>query len=55
MSYPTRRIHFTSYEEAKNWVDSWIALKDEGFFKRDIHMLPERWSKVVERDAQYFE
>ena len=24
--------HFTSYEEAKNWVDSWIASKDEEFF-----------------------
>ena len=46
---------FTSYEEAKNWVDSWIVLKDEEFFKCGIHMLPERWSKVVEKDGQYFE
>ena len=47
--------HFTSYEEAKNWVDPWIASKDEEFFKRGIRMLPERWLKVVERDEQYFE
>ena len=47
--------HFTSYEETKNWVDSWIASKDEEFFKRGIRMLPERWSTVVERDKQYFE
>ena len=47
--------HFTSYKEAKNWVDSWIDSKGEEFFKCDIRMLPERWSKVVERDGQYFE
>ena len=23
--------HFTSYENTKNWVDSWIASKDEAF------------------------
>ena len=47
--------HFTSYEEAKNWLDSLIVSKDEEFFKRGIRMLPEKWSKVVERDGQYFE
>ena len=46
---------FTSYEGAKNWVDSWIASNDEEFFERGIRMLPEGWSKVVERDGQYFE
>ena len=34
--------HFTSNKEAKNWVNSQIASKDEGFFKRGIRMLPER-------------
>lgn len=27
---------FTSYEETKKWVDSWIASKDESFFRRGI-------------------
>ena len=44
---------FTFYEEAKNWIDPWIASKDEEFFKRGICMLPERWSQVVKRDGQY--
>lgn len=47
--------HFNSYEEVKNWVDSWIAAKDEEFFRRGIRMLPERWQKVVDNDGQYFE
>ena len=55
MAHGLAEQHFTSYEEAKNWVDSWIASKDEEFFKRGIRMLPERWPKVVERDGQYFE
>ncbi|KAG5315694.1 MOS1T transposase, partial [Pseudoatta argentina] len=47
-----RRFH--SYEEAQKWTDSWIASKDMSFFRRGIHVLPERWSKVVESDGKYF-
>ncbi|KAG5319173.1 MOS1T transposase, partial [Pseudoatta argentina] len=47
-----RRFH--SYEEAQKWIDSWIASKDMSFFRRGIHVLPEIWSKVVERDGKYF-
>ncbi|CAK1600088.1 unnamed protein product [Parnassius mnemosyne] len=47
--------HFHSYEEAKNWVNSWIASKDEAFFRRGIHMLHERWEEVVPSDGQYLE
>ena len=45
---------FTSYEECKNWIDSWIASKDEAFFRRGIRLLPERWEKVVASDGIYF-
>ena len=55
MTHGLDEQHFTSFEEAKNWVDSWIASKDEEFFKRGIRMLLERWTKLVERDGQYFE
>ncbi|KAG5309960.1 MOS1T transposase, partial [Pseudoatta argentina] len=47
--------HFWSYEEVKNWIDSWIASKDDQFFRRGIRTLPERWEKVVASDGQYFE
>jgi len=52
--------HFTSYEDKqkkidKNCIDDWIASKDEAFFRRDIHMLSERWEKVVASDDHYFE
>ncbi|GFX93718.1 mariner Mos1 transposase [Trichonephila clavipes] len=47
--------HFRSYEEVKNWIDSWIASKDDQFFQRGICKLPERWEKVVASDGQYFE
>ncbi|KAG5321377.1 MOS1T transposase, partial [Pseudoatta argentina] len=47
-----RRFH--SYEEVQKWIDSWIASKDMLFFRRGIHVLPERWSKVVESDGKYF-
>jgi len=31
------------------------ASKDEAFFRRGIHMLPEKWEKVVASDGHYFE
>ena len=36
--------HFRSHEEEfipKNWIDSWIASKDNQFFRRGIRTLPE--------------
>ncbi|UYV83676.1 SETMAR [Cordylochernes scorpioides] len=47
MTHGLAEQHFTSYEEAKNWVNVWIASKDEEFFRHRIRMLPERWEKVV--------
>lgn len=47
--------HFRSFEEAKNYIESWIGSKDADFFRRGIRMLPERWEKVVANDGQYFE
>ena len=47
--------HFDSYEEVENWVSGWFALKDEQFYWRGIHKLPEKWSKCVENNGQYFE
>ncbi|GFX83155.1 mariner Mos1 transposase [Trichonephila clavipes] len=47
--------HFRSYEEVKNWIDSWIASKDNQFFQRGIRTMLERWKKVVASDGQYFE
>ncbi|EGI61410.1 Mariner Mos1 transposase, partial [Acromyrmex echinatior] len=45
--------HFRSYEEIKNWIDSWITSKDDQFFRRETRTLPERWEKVA--SEQYFE
>lgn len=55
MTHGLAEMHFQSYNECKKWVDSWIASKDKQFFRRGIHMLPEKWEKVVLSDGQYFE
>lgn len=46
---------FHSSEEVKNWVDSFLASKNEKFFQRGIRMLPERWEKIIASDGQYFD
>lgn len=55
MTHDLTDQRFTSYEDCKKWVDSWIASKDEAFFRAGIRKLPERWEKVVASDGQYFE
>jgi len=54
MTHGLSKQHFTSYEDTKNCIDDWIISKDEAFFRR-IHILPERWEKVVASDGHYFE
>ncbi|GBO99721.1 Mariner Mos1 transposase [Eumeta japonica] len=42
MAHALSEQRFTSYEDTKNWVDSWIASKDKEFFRLGIRTLPER-------------
>jgi len=44
MGHALAERHFDSYEE---WLDEWFASKDEEFFWRDMHKLPERWEKCI--------
>ncbi|KAG5315500.1 MOS1T transposase, partial [Pseudoatta argentina] len=45
---------FISFAEIENWLQNWIASKDESFFRDGIQKLPERWEKVVASNGQYF-
>ncbi|GBP05155.1 Mariner Mos1 transposase [Eumeta japonica] len=45
---------FTSYEDTKNSIDSWIASRDKEFFRLGIRTLPKKWKKVVASDGKYF-
>ena len=45
---------FRSYEDIEKWLDSWIASKDEHFYRNGIRALPERWANVVANDGQHF-
>ncbi|UYV68879.1 hypothetical protein LAZ67_6001426 [Cordylochernes scorpioides] len=40
MTHGLAEQHFTSYEEAKNWVNVWIVSKDEEFFRHGIRYGP---------------
>ena len=35
--------HVRPFEESENWIDEWIASKDEEFFRRGIRMQPDLW------------
>ena len=46
---------FRSYEDIEKWLDSWVASKDEHFYRNSIRPLPEIWAKAVVNDGKYFE
>ena len=46
---------FRFYEDVRKWLDEWFASKDEEFFWRGIHKLPERWEKCIVSEGKYFE
>ena len=46
--------HFDSYEDVRKWLDEFVS-KDEEFFWRGIHKLPERWEKCIVSEGKYFE
>ena len=37
---------FRSYEDIEKWLHSWIASKDEHFYRNGIRALPEKWQKL---------
>jgi len=47
-------LHIIWRYQKSNCID-WIASKDEAFFRLGIHMLLERWKKVVASDGHYYE
>ena len=55
MGHALTEKRFDSHENAKKWLDDWFVEKDEQFFWRGIHKLPERWEKCVASDGNYFE
>lgn len=55
MGHGLSEQRFTSYEDVRKWLDDWFASKDEKFYWRGIHALPERWQKCIVNEGQYFE
>lgn len=46
-------VRFRNAEEVREWINDWIAEKDEDFFARGIRKLPERWLEVIANEGQY--
>ena len=55
MDHALAERHFNSYEDVRKWLNEWFASKDEEFFWRGIHKLPERWEKCIVSEGKYFE
>lgn len=44
---------FSNVKEVQKFVDEWIDSKNKYFYRRGFHLLPERWTKVVENRGKY--
>ena len=51
MQHGLSEQHSSSYEEVKNWIDEWLASKEERWYWERIHQLPKRWKKVIDNDG----
>ena len=47
--------HFTSVDEVKQAVTSWIKQRTPEFFIDDMRKLVLRWEKCIERQGDYVE
>lgn len=55
MQHGLAGTQFHNSEEVRKWIDDFIASKDKEFFYRGIHLLPEKWEKVIENCGNYFD
>jgi general stress protein 26 len=46
---------FKNLEDARKSIEEYFNSKDEEFFRRGIHDLPNRWKKVVAANGNYFD
>ncbi|EFN75904.1 hypothetical protein EAI_07099, partial [Harpegnathos saltator] len=42
MAHGLARQHLANFEEVQNWLDEWFRSKNASFYRRGIHVLPER-------------
>lgn len=47
--------HLQNENEMQKTIDDFISTKDQAFYRRGIHQLPERWQRVVDADGGYFD
>ena len=55
MGHGLSEQRFTFYEDVRKWLNDWFASKDEKFYWRGIHALPERWQKCIVNEGKYTE
>lgn len=55
MQHGLSEQRFNNLLDVKKWLDDWVNSKEENFFYRGIHLLPERWENVISNDGHYFE
>jgi [histone H3]-lysine36 N-dimethyltransferase SETMAR len=55
MGHSLAEQHFFNFEEVEKWLVQWFSSKEKKFFWNGIHNLPERWTKCIESNGQYFE
>ena len=55
MGHSLAEQRFANFEEVEKWLVEWFALEEKQIFWNGIHDLPDRCSKWVESNGQYFE
>ena len=54
MQHGLKGQSFRNEAEVLDWVDGFFASKPSSFYQHGIHLLPERWQKVIDSNGKYF-
>lgn len=46
-------VRFRNADEVREWIDDWLAKKDEEYFYRGIHKLPRKWEEIIANYGEY--
>lgn len=54
MQHSLEQQRFRNDGEVENFITDFFSSKPASFYHRGIHLLPEKWQKVIDADGNYF-
>ena len=47
MAHDLASQHLTDFDNVTEWLSEWFQSKDSLFYRRGVHLLPDKWKNCV--------